>query len=67
MVAPSKQNQENENETVGSIREFVARIPQAVKERKIEDIAPGAIHDPVAKLFRYAIQILSRRTIHAAI
>jgi hypothetical protein len=45
-------NKENESETIESIRDFVAQIPQAVKQRKVLDIKPGAIQDPVAKLFR---------------
>ena len=43
---------DNENDTIGSIQDFVARIPQAVQQRKARDIQPGAVHDPVAKLFR---------------
>jgi hypothetical protein len=37
---------------VTTIQDFVARIPQAVKERKLKEIEPGVSNDPVAGLFR---------------
>lgn len=45
-------NGTKEGDSVSSIRDFVARIPQAVQQRKVLDIAPGDASDPVAKLFR---------------
>lgn len=45
-------NGTKEGDFVSSIRDFLARIPQAVEQRKVRDIAPGAASDPVAKLFR---------------
>ncbi|KAG7347368.1 metal-dependent protein [Nitzschia inconspicua] len=42
----------NAKDIIGSIQEFVAQIPHAVKQRKDDDIEPGAFNDPVAKLFR---------------
>ena len=32
--------------------EFIKNLPDAVLKRKVEDIAPGSINDPVSMLFR---------------
>jgi len=43
----------NNNSTdIRTIQEFIAEIPEAVNQRKIDTIEPGADNDPVAQLFR---------------
>jgi hypothetical protein len=42
-----------ESDSIYTIEEFVASIPEAVRKRKVENIEPGAPNDPVSRLFRY--------------
>jgi len=41
-----------ESGRIRNIRDFVDRIPEAVHLRKTKNIEPGALDDPVARLFR---------------
>lgn len=40
------------NSIIRDIPNFIKKIPQAVHQRKMDDIEPGAWNDPVAQLFR---------------
>jgi cysteine dioxygenase len=40
------------NTKIRHIQDFINEIPEAVTQRKIENIEPGAYNDPVARLFR---------------
>jgi len=43
---------DEKSKTIRNIQDFIDQIPDAVNLRKTENIEPGAVNDPVARLFR---------------